>query len=113
MKIDAKPIQLIDHNMELVGDVETFMDEANLHSVQLDYAVVTVLGCQSSGKSTLLNRTFGTNFQELNAQQGIQQTTKGLWLSKDKKSNTLVLDCEGTDSGERGDDNKINIFTRT
>lgn len=44
----------------------------------LQYRVVAILGCQSSGKSTLLNRVFGTNFPVLNAAAtGIQVRRHG------------------------------------
>lgn len=33
-----------------------------------DYACVAIMGCQSSGKSTLLNMLFGTEFKTMNAQ---------------------------------------------
>lgn len=32
------------------------------------------------------------------------QTTKGIFVSKDKEKNLLILDVEGTDSIERWDD---------
>jgi hypothetical protein len=35
---------------------------------------------------------------------GRAQTTKGIWLAINKEYNTLILDVEGTDSKERGDD---------
>lgn len=34
---------------------------------ELRYRVVAILGCQASGKSTLLNHVFGTSFPVLNA----------------------------------------------
>jgi len=68
------------------------------------YAVVGIMGCQSSGKSTLLNLLFGTQFREMNAQIGRQQTTKGVWMDAGNVPNVAVLDLEGTDSGERGED---------
>ncbi|KAJ3289085.1 Dynamin-like GTPase that mediates homotypic ER fusion [Rhizoclosmatium sp. JEL0117] len=69
-----------------------------------DYNVVAVFGSQSTGKSTLLNRLFGTNFDVMNESTGRQQTTKGIWVSKAEDTNTLVLDVEGTDGGERFED---------
>lgn len=65
---------------------------------------MAILGPQSSGKSTLLNGLFGTRFPTLNAQDGRHQCTKGIWLAKSDKSNTLVLDVEGTDGKERGEE---------
>lgn len=45
------------------------------------YKVFSILGSQSSGKSSLLNRLFKTNFEVLNARQRRSQTTKGIWVS--------------------------------
>lgn len=36
--------------------------------------------------------------------KGRGQTTKGIWSSLCTKNNILILDCEGTDSKERGDE---------
>ena len=33
-----------------------------------------------------------------------QQTTKGIWMCPSKYSSTLVMDVEGTDGRERGED---------
>mmetsp|Transcript_16398 Transcript_16398/g.24465 ORF Transcript_16398/g.24465 Transcript_16398/m.24465 type:complete len:778 (-) Transcript_16398:650-2983(-) len=77
-----------------------------------DYKVVAILGPQSSGKSTLLNLLFGTTFDVLDADVTRQQTTKGIWVSNDTKRESnetpiIVLDVEGTDGRERGDDMKF------
>ena len=39
--------------------------------------------------------------------QGRQQTTKGIWLNRNKAGNLLVLDIEGTDSKERGEQRMV------
>ncbi|XP_044496575.1 protein ROOT HAIR DEFECTIVE 3-like isoform X2 [Mangifera indica] len=64
------------------------------------------MGPQSSGKSTLLNHLFGTNFREMDAFKGRSQTTKGIWLARCAgiEPCTLVMDLEGTDGRERGED---------
>jgi GTPase Era involved in 16S rRNA processing len=74
------------------------------------YHVVAVFGSQSTGKSTLLNHLFGTDFNVMD-ETSRQQTTKGIWLSKAKEDeeqkmgkNILVMDVEGTDGRERGED---------
>lgn len=57
------------------------------------------------GKSTLLNLLFGTKFQMMDSSQGRSQTTKGVWMdSGDRKRDLVIMDLEGTDSGERGED---------
>jgi len=73
-----------------------------------DYYVVAILGCQSSGKSTLLNLLFGTKFLVMEAAEGRTQTTQGVWMGRaksksDKEETLLVFDVEGTDSRERGE----------
>ncbi|SAM78736.1 related to SEY1-GTPase with a role in ER morphology [Ustilago bromivora] len=67
------------------------------------YDLCAVLGSQSTGKSTLLNKLFGTNFDVM-SQSARQQTTKGIWMCKARKINLLVMDVEGTDGRERGED---------
>jgi hypothetical protein len=55
----------------------------------------------------LLLLQFGTGFQEMDAMTGRQQTTKGVWLAKAPKVDevcTLILDLEGSDGRERGED---------
>ena len=74
-----------------------------------DYRTVAVIGCQSSGKSTLLNLIFDTTFVVMDEQKGRQQTTKGIWLNRNEAGNILVLDIEGTDSKERGEQRMVSI----
>lgn len=79
-----------------------------------NYHLISVFGSQSTGKSTLLNNLFGTEFSVMSELER-RQTTKGIWLSKNKKQgkegtgermadNILVMDVEGTDGRERGED---------
>ncbi|KAF0896715.1 hypothetical protein E2562_027058 [Oryza meyeriana var. granulata] len=72
----------------------------------LSYAVVSIVGPQGSGKSTLLNHLFGTSFTEMDALKGRSQTTKGIWIAKAVgiEPFTVVMDLEGTDGRERGED---------
>lgn len=64
------------------------------------------LYCSIEGKSTLLNRLFGTSFREMDALKGRNQTTKGIWVAKavGVEPFTVVMDLEGTDGRERGED---------
>jgi GTPase Era involved in 16S rRNA processing len=52
--------------------------------------VVSIMGAQSTGKSYLLNRVFGTRFTVASC-----RTTIGVWMSliKLKDLNFIVLDC--------------------
>ncbi|KAF3338170.1 protein ROOT HAIR DEFECTIVE 3-like protein [Carex littledalei] len=99
--------QLIDGDGEFnVKGLEQFIKEVRLADCGLSYAVVSIMGPQSSGKSTLLNHLFKTNFREMNAFRGRSQTTKGIWIAKGIgiEPCTIVMDLEGTDGRERGED---------
>ncbi|KAJ8535862.1 hypothetical protein K7X08_034263 [Anisodus acutangulus] len=89
-----------------VAGVENFMKEVKLAECGLSYAVVSIMGPQSSGKSTLLNHLFHTNFREMDAYKGRSQTTKGIWMARCAgiEPCTIVMDLEGTDGRERGED---------
>nr|XP_018633744.1 protein ROOT HAIR DEFECTIVE 3-like isoform X2 [Nicotiana tomentosiformis] len=89
-----------------VAGVENFIKEVKLAECGLSYAIVSIMGPQSSGKSTLLNHLFGTNFREMDAYKGRSQTTKGIWMARcvGIEPCTLVMDLEGTDGRERGED---------
>ena len=60
-------------------------------------------GSQSTGKSTLLNALFGTSFDVMSDSQR-RQTTKGIWMCRGLNMNVLIMDVEGTDGRERGED---------
>ena len=55
----------------------------------------------------MLNNLFGTQFNVMSETER-RQTTKGIWMSKNKRGsmadNILVMDVEGTDGRERGED---------
>lgn len=80
-----------------------YLDKWGLLDKGFAYDVVAVFGSQSTGKSTLLNRLFGTNFDVMDETRR-QQTTKGIWVSPSVYSPTMVMDVEGTDGRERGED---------
>ncbi len=79
------------------------MKHSGMANVGFQYNVVAVFGSQSTGKSTLLNKLFDTQFATMDTMSR-QQTTKGIWLAVAKDSQILVMDVEGTDGRERGDD---------
>lgn len=58
--------------------------------------IVSVLG-------TLLNRLFRTQFDVMSGGMR-QQTTRGIWMGKAQDAPILVMDVEGTDGQERGED---------
>uniref|UniRef100_M4EF29 GB1/RHD3-type G domain-containing protein n=1 Tax=Brassica campestris TaxID=3711 RepID=M4EF29_BRACM len=102
--------QLIDGDGTFnVTGVDHFIKEVKLEECGLSYAVVSIMGPQSSGKSTLLNHLFGTNFREMDAFSGrhvLLFTTKGIWIARCAgiEPCTVVMDLKGTDGRERGED---------
>ncbi|KAF8798982.1 P-loop containing nucleoside triphosphate hydrolase protein [Phlegmacium glaucopus] len=77
-----------------------------INDVGSNYEVVAVIGSQSSGKSTLLNSLFETNFVVMDpSSRG--RTTNGIWLSRDKGHNVIIMDVEGSDGASRGDDQRF------
>ncbi|KAF9660574.1 hypothetical protein SADUNF_SadunfUnG0010700 [Salix dunnii] len=101
-------MQLIDGNGNFnVEGLKDFMTTTGFAHCGLSYAIVAIIGPQSSGKSTLMNHVFGTNFKMLDAYKGRGQTTKGIWIARcnDIKPFTFAMDFEGTDSNARGEDN--------
>ncbi|ODV91266.1 hypothetical protein CANCADRAFT_44870 [Tortispora caseinolytica NRRL Y-17796] len=96
-------VQLIDEDKVFhLNNVQNYLNKST-HSA---YNVVAVFGSQSTGKSTLLNALFHTNF-EIMDERHRRQTTKGIWLSLssiNQSSSTIILDVEGSDGRERGED---------
>ncbi|XP_042487184.1 protein ROOT HAIR DEFECTIVE 3-like [Macadamia integrifolia] len=104
---DCCSTHLIDGDGEFnASGLDNFTKEVNLGACGLSYAVVSIMGPQSSGKSTLLNHLFRTNFREMDAFKGRSQTTKGIWLARcvEIEPCTIIMDLEGTDGRERGED---------
>ncbi|XP_061956197.1 protein ROOT HAIR DEFECTIVE 3 homolog 2-like isoform X4 [Populus nigra] len=103
-------MQLIDGNGNFnVDGLKDFMTATEFAQSGLSYAIVAIIGSQSSGKSTLMNQTFHTNFEEMDAYNGRGQTTKGIWIAKcsDIDPFTIAMDFEGTDSNQRGEDDTV------
>jgi predicted GTPase len=92
-------------------NLSTYLNIEKVIPAGFNYHLISVFGSQSTGKSTLLNYLFGTQFGVM-AEQERRQTTKGIWMSKNKRQeggsgmaeNILVMDVEGTDGRERGED---------
>ncbi|KAJ3281929.1 Dynamin-like GTPase that mediates homotypic ER fusion [Borealophlyctis nickersoniae] len=96
-------LQVVNEAQEFTPLLLDYMKKKwNIADRGFDYNVVAVFGSQSTGKSTLLNKLFGTNFDVMN-ESARQQTTKGIWVSKARDANLLVMDVEGTDGRERGE----------
>lgn len=100
-----KAVQVITDDLNYINHIEKYIKEENMDRVGTDYKNIAIIGCQSSGKSTLLNMLFDTDFEELNQKdRGMAQTTKGIWVACNSDKDILVFDIEGTDSRERGDE---------
>ncbi|XP_077226523.1 protein ROOT HAIR DEFECTIVE 3 homolog 2-like isoform X1 [Tasmannia lanceolata] len=107
MDEDSCSTQLIyDDGIFNVSGLESFMKTVKLSECGLSYAVVAIIGPEISGKSTLLNHLFHTNFREMDALSGRSQTTKGIWIAKcvGIEPCTIAMDLEGTADTERGED---------
>ncbi|KAG0308863.1 Dynamin-like GTPase that mediates homotypic ER fusion, partial [Dissophora globulifera] len=97
--------------LHLINEEKQFSDELsgyisqewNLRDAGFNYNLAAVFGSQSTGKSTLLNRLFGTSFDVM-SETARMQTTKGIWISKARGMKVLIMDVEGTDGRERGED---------
>ena len=99
----AERLQLVDEAQHFHPDAAGYLQAWGLHNVGFGYDLCAVLGSQSTGKSTLLNKLFGTNFDVMDESQR-RQTTKGIWMSRGINMPVLVMDVEGTDGRERGED---------
>ncbi|KAK0723246.1 RHD3/Sey1 [Lasiosphaeria miniovina] len=107
-------IQVIDEEKAFNAHLNEYLSETQVAEAGFNYHLISVFGSQSTGKSTLLNHLFGTEFSVMSESER-RQTTKGIWMSKNKKEganadgakmaeNILVMDVEGTDGRERGED---------
>ncbi|KAL6201627.1 hypothetical protein ACLB2K_025340 [Fragaria x ananassa] len=104
---DCYATQLIDGDGGFnAAGLDRFVKETKVIDCGLSYAVVAIMGPQSSGKSTLMNQLFHTKFREMDAFRGRSQTTKGIWIAKcvGIEPCTIGMDLEGTDGRERGED---------
>jgi protein SEY1 len=75
-----------------------YLKSINFADDSKDYSVVSVIGPQSTGKSTLMNILFDTDFKT--AERVGPQTTRGIWVGRDANRKILVFDVEGSDSLE-------------
>ncbi|ETI24520.1 protein SEY1 [Cladophialophora carrionii CBS 160.54] len=102
-------VQVVDEDKQFNPDLAKYLQYSGVSHAGFNYHLISVFGSQSTGKSTLLNALFETDFSVM-AEAERRQTTKGIWLAKNKSSatemadNILVMDVEGTDGRERGED---------
>ncbi|POS87150.1 root hair defective 3 GTP-binding protein [Erysiphe pulchra] len=108
-------IQIIDGEKQFNSELNKYLQVTNTSHSGFNYHLISVFGSQSTGKSTLLNHLFGTQFGVMSETER-RQTTKGIWMSVNKQETSdqsglqrmadgiLVMDVEGTDGRERGED---------
>ncbi|KAJ9666046.1 Dynamin-like GTPase that mediates homotypic ER fusion [Coniosporium apollinis] len=117
-------IQVVNENKEFNHDLSTYLALEKIIPAGFNYHLISVFGSQSTGKSTLLNHLFGTEFGVMD-EADRRQTTRGIWMSINKRGarsdatngdgaevrktgrmadNILIMDVEGTDGRERGED---------
>ncbi|KAI0803343.1 RHD3/Sey1 [Xylaria sp. FL0064] len=100
-------VQVIGEDKEFNSNLSSYLQATEVAEAGFNYHLISVFGSQSTGKSTLLNHLFGTDFNVMSETER-RQTTKGIWMSKNKTAsmtdNILVMDVEGTDGRERGED---------
>ncbi|KAI0112193.1 RHD3/Sey1 [Nemania sp. FL0031] len=100
-------VQVIDEDKAFNSNLSSYLVATDVADSGFNYHLISVFGSQSTGKSTLLNNLFGTDFNVMSETER-RQTTKGIWMSKNKTTsmtdNILVMDVEGTDGRERGED---------
>ncbi|PVF94313.1 root hair defective 3 GTP-binding protein [Serendipita vermifera] len=99
----AERIQIVDEQKQFNNHLGQQITKWGLQDAGFSYNIVAVFGSQSTGKSTLLNRLFGTTFDVMDETRR-QQTTKGIWMCRAQTAPLLVMDVEGTDGRERGED---------
>ncbi|KAK9457988.1 RHD3/Sey1 [Dipodascopsis uninucleata] len=96
-------LQIINEDKVFSNEVNSYLSSVGLLDAGLGYHLISVFGSQSTGKSTLLNALFGTRFDVMDETRR-SQTTKGIWMSRAKQNQILIMDVEGTDGRERGED---------
>ncbi|KIK98484.1 hypothetical protein PAXRUDRAFT_823843 [Paxillus rubicundulus Ve08.2h10] len=99
----SEQTQIIDDDKKFTPDLAAQIERWGFRNAGFNYNIVAVFGSQSTGKSTLLNRLFGTTFDVMDETKR-QQTTKGIWMCRGEGMGVMVMDVEGTDGRERGED---------
>ncbi|KAJ8584278.1 root hair defective 3 GTP-binding protein [Rhizopogon salebrosus TDB-379] len=99
----SERLQVINDEKNFTTHLASQIERWGLRDAGFNYNIVAVFGSQSTGKSTLLNRLFGTTFDVMDETRR-QQTTKGIWMCRGNDMSVMVMDVEGTDGRERGED---------
>lgn len=72
----AERLQLVDEHQKFNTHLAQYLQKWGLEEAGFNYNLCAVVGSQSTGKSTLLNKLFGTAFDVMNENER-RQTTKG------------------------------------
>lgn len=107
-------LQVINEAKEFNSNILGYINRVTPAQVGDNYHIVSVFGSQLTGKLTLLNQLFHTNFDVMDDARGRSQTTKGIWMAYSPAvtashqtkglDHIFVMDVEGTDGRERGED---------
>jgi hypothetical protein len=73
----ADRLQLVDEDQVYNQDIAKYLQKWGLEEAGFNYNLCAVVGSQSTGKSTLLNKLFGTTFDVMKENER-RQTTKGM-----------------------------------
>src|SRR4051812_37707712 len=65
-------------------NLNAYLQQTQTAQAGFNYHLISVFGSQSTGKSTLLNYLFATEFGVM-SETDRRQTTKGIWMSKNKR----------------------------
>eukprot|EP00792_Barthelona_sp_PAP020_P007191 TRINITY_DN3121_c2_g1_i1.p1 TRINITY_DN3121_c2_g1~~TRINITY_DN3121_c2_g1_i1.p1 ORF type:complete len:741 (+),score=247.87 TRINITY_DN3121_c2_g1_i1:54-2276(+) len=96
----GKSFQMINEEAKFCDHLQDFL---NYRVYEQDIKIISVIGPQSSGKSTILNCLFDTDFAIREPEAIGTQTTLGIWVQSSSEGK-LILDCEGSDSIQRNAD---------
>lgn len=101
------PVQIIDADGNAVVDKDYWIERHADIGPEVP-TVISILGAQASGKSTLLNTIFAAKFPVASRSSVGSASTKGIYASPDSENDLIIaLDVEGSDSRERGRDGRV------
>eukprot|EP01053_Blabericola_migrator_P008617 Blabericola_migrator_1__8616@NODE_4511_length_1113_cov_135_457935_g1945_i1_p2_GENE_NODE_4511_length_1113_cov_135_457935_g1945_i1NODE_4511_length_1113_cov_135_457935_g1945_i1_p2_ORF_typecomplete_len135_score21_02RHD3/PF05879_12/6_1e26GBP/PF02263_19/2_8e08MMR_HSR1/PF01926_23/1_1e04MMR_HSR1/PF01926_23/4_3e06RsgA_GTPase/PF03193_16/0_004FeoB_N/PF02421_18/0_011Roc/PF08477_13/0_012AIG1/PF04548_16/0_022Dynamin_N/PF00350_23/0_028MnmE_helical/PF12631_7/0_075Septin/PF00735_18/0_075VirE/PF05272_11/0_11NBARC len=83
--------------IDAAGRISANANNVIIPNAGTKFNVVSILGPQNGGKSTLLNEVFGTEFETGDKDREDRKTTQGVWIARDELSPTLIIDIEGND----------------
>ena len=107
--------QLLDKDLNLNAELQAFLNKDSWSNCT-DYVTMSIIGAQGTGKSTLINTIFGTEFAT-KKRNSVGRTTLGANISiiEESENTFVVIDSEGIGWEERlkdceGDKDKQHVF---